>query len=283
MGFGISGVSSQNSSLLNLNNINKSISSNITRLSSGIRINKASDDAASAAISAKLTAEIASLEQANRNVGNGESLLNTADSGLNNISNLLVRARELAVQSANGALSNADREIINNEFGAVLNEITRVANTTEFNGQALLNGNLSSGASSQAEIQAGPSGSSSDQININIIEGATASQLGLNSVNVSTTGNAQNAARAIDNAINQISQIRADVGAAQNRLSNTASNLSISIINETSANSAIRDADIGSEISSFTQNQIVQKAAIFAMKQENANSRNLIGQLQSAK
>ena len=284
MSIGITNASSQNTFLADFNKINKSVSTNIKKLSSGFRINKASDNAVGAAITAKLEAEIAAIEQSSKNVSNGQSLLSTAEGGLSNISDMLIRARELAVQSADGSLSNADRQIVNREFSSVLNEITRVADTTEFNGKKLLNGDLSASSTNQTDIQAGPSGSSTDQINLNVIEGATASQLGIADTNVATSSNARSAITAIDAAIDKLSNTLAEVGATQNRLSTSiAANLDTTRINLTSANSTIKDLDVGSEITKFKQNQVIQATGIKVLKQVNDNNSRLIGTVLNVK
>ncbi|MGR3317676.1 MAG: flagellin [Candidatus Anammoxibacter sp.] len=284
MSIGISSSSSTNNTLSSLNNINRAVSTNIRKLSAGLRITRAADDAAGAAISAKLEAEIAAIEQAGKNVANGQSLLSTAEGGLNNISDMLLRARELAVQSADGSLSNSDRQIVNREFGSIVDEITRVADTTEFNGKKLLNGDLSASAINQTDIQASPSSSSSDKINLNVIEGVTASQLGIEGTDVATANNAQDAITAIDAAIDKVSITRAEVGATQNRLSaSTAGNLETARINLASANSTIKDLDVSSEISKFRQNQVIQAVAIKVTKLANDNNSKLIGSVLNVK
>lgn len=276
---GIIGSATQSSLLSNLNKINKAKSSSIRKLSSGFKINKASDDAAGLAVSIKLSTKASALSQASRNTSSGLSMLNLADSGLGQISNMLSRAKELAVQSANGALDDTSRQAINTEFNAIISEVSRTANTTKFGGQELISGDLSAGSSNQFDIQVGDSNTSSDQINLNVIEGATASQLGLDNVDVSTAGNAQNAIDAIDSAIDQVSTTRANVGAAQNRLSFAGANLGTSIASLTSAVSGIRDTDFASEATNFSRNQVAQEAAISAIKIANASKSQMIGKL----
>ena len=263
MSIGITSFSSQSILLSNRNNINRTaVSTNIKKLSTGFRINNAADDAAGAAITSKLEAEIAAIEQASKNVSNGQSLLSTAEGGLSNISDLLLRARELAVQSADASLSATDRQLVNKECSSIVEEVTRVADTTEFNGKKLLNGGLSSSAIDQTDIQAGPSGSSSDKINLNVIEGATASQLGIGDTDVATANNAQNAITAIDAAIDKLSITQAEVGATQNRLSTSTVGSLNTARSLTAAKSTVKDLDISSEISKFRQNQVILATAI---------------------
>ena len=263
MSIGITSFSSQSILLSNRNNINRTaVSTNIKKLSTGFRINNAADDAAGAAITSKLEAEIAAIEQASKNVSNGQSLLSTAEGGLSNISDLLLRARELAVQSADASLSATDRQLVNKECSSIVEEVTRVADTTEFNGKKLLNGGLSSSAIDQTDIQAGPSGSSSDKINLNVIEGATASQLGIGDTDVATANNAQNAITAIDAAIDKLSITQAEVGATQNRLSTSTAGSLNTARSLTAAKSTVKDLDISSEISKFRQNQVILATAI---------------------
>ena len=269
----------QNSILSNLNNFSNARSSSIKKLSSGFRINKASDDAAGLAVAVRQEAKASALSQASDNVSTGLSMLNTADSGLNNISNMLSRAKELAVQSADSALDSSSRQAISAEFNAIIDEVTRTADSTEFGGQKLINGDLSASSPDQADIQAGDSNTSSDRININVIEGAAASQLGINNADVSTVGGAQNAIDAIDSAIDNVSSIRANVGATQNRLSFANANLGASVENITASVSNIRDVDFAAEVSNLARNQVGQKASLIAIKTVNSNKSEMIGRL----
>lgn len=283
MAMGIIGGATQSSFLSNLNKFSKAKSSSIRKLSSGFKINKASDDAAGLAVSIMLSTKASALSQASRNTSSGLSMLNIADSGLNQISNMLSRAKELAVQSANGTLDDTARQAINAEFNAIISEVSRTANTTKFGGQELISGDLSAGSSNQFDIQVGDSNTSSDQINLNVIEGATASQLGLDNVDVSTAGNAQEAMDAIDSAIDQVSTTRANVGAAQNSLSFAGANLGTSIENMTAAVSGIRDTDFASETTNLSRSQVALDATISAIKIANAIKSQMIGKLLNIK
>ncbi len=279
MAIGIASNTTQSSILLNLKKSNNALSSNIRKLSSGFRINKASDDAAGLTVSMKLNADVSALSQASRNVSSGVSMLNIAEGGLNQISNMLSRAKELAVQSANSIVDDSTRQAINTEFNAIISEITRTANTTEFGDQDLITGDFSSSSSDQHDLQVGSSNTSSDQISINVIEGATASQLGLDNIDVSSVSNAQDALDAIDSATSQVTSTMANLGVTQNRLSFTSANLGTSIENLTSAVSSIRDLDFASELSSLAKNQITQEVAISALKKASAGKSQMIGKL----
>ncbi len=283
MAIGINSSATQSGLISNFNKFDNAISKNIRKLSSGFKIGKASDNAAGLAIAIRLNTESSALSQASQNVSSGLSMLKTADSGLDQISNMLARAKELAVQSANSSLDDSARQAINAEFDAITSEISRIAGSTEFSGQDLLAGDFSSGSSDQFDIQAGASNTSSDRINLNVIEGSTSSQLGLDNVNVSTVGDAQSAIDAIDSALDQVSTTRANIGATQNSLSFANANLGTSIINLKSATSVIRDTDIASEATNLAQNQIGQAAALSAIKNANEGKKQLIGKLLNTK
>jgi len=283
MAIGITSSATQSGLVSNFNKFSDAKSTNLRKLSSGFRIGKASDNAAGLAIAIRLNTESSALSQASQNVSSGLSMLNTADGGLNQISDMLIRAKELAVQSANGSLDDSTRQAINTEFDSITSEISRIASSTEFSGQDLLAGDFSSGSSDQFDIQAGASNTSSDRINLNVIEGATSSQLGLDNIDVSTIGNAQNAIDAIDSALDQVSTTMANIGATQNRLSFANANLSTSIVNLQSATSVIRDTDIAFESISLAQNQIGQDAALSAIKNANEGKKQLIGKLLNTK
>lgn len=283
MSIGITSNVTRTGLFSNLKNINSAKTSNIRKLSSGLRINKASDDAAGMAISMRLNTKTSALGQAARNTSSGLSMLQIADSGLSQISDMLNRAKELSVQSANSALDNSSRQAINTEFNAIISEVSRIANTTGFGGQELISGDFSSGSANQYDIQVGDSNTSSDKININVIEGATASQLGLGSIDVSTIGSAQVAISAIDNAIDQVSTTMANIGATQNRLSFASANLETTIVNTTSAVSGIQDTDFASETTSLAKNQVSQEAAISAIKIANETKSQMIGKLLNVK
>lgn len=248
----------------NLNAATNKLSGSFEKLSSGLRITKAADDAAGLAISERMRAEVTSLGQASRNASDGISLVQTAEGALNEISSLLTRMRELSVQSSNGTFSTDDKDTLDNELQQLVSEIDRISQATEFNGINILDGSVSSLA-----IQVGSGTSTSiDQIAITL-DGARTSDLTINSLDIGSGGNTSTAVTNIDNAISEVARIRGQLGANQNRLSSTVSNLAVSIENLQAAESQIRDVDVAEETSRLTRNSIVQQAAISILAQAN--------------
>ena len=254
----------------------------LDRLSSGLRITCAGDDAAGLAISESLRAQIRGLGQAQRNANDGISVIQTAEGALNEISNILIRLRELAVQSASeGSIGNAERSFLHNEFSSLQSEITRIANSTRFGGRVLLDGSLS-GAGSALTFQVGIFNDAAvDRITLNI-GNATASGLSIQSSDaaVSTTASAQAALEKIDSALSSVSLVRGNLGAASNRLQSTINNLASSIENLSAANSRIRDADIAAETAALTRAQVLQQAGIAVLAQANVSSQIALTLLQ---
>jgi flagellin len=249
----------------NLLKSEKVLSTAMSRLSSGLRINMAADDAAGLAISEKLRADVRGLAQAQRNANDGISLLQTAESGLNQIGDMLLRMRELAVQSANGTLGTAERGALNDEFGELKNEIDRIANTTEFGGKFLLNGSQASGI----DFQVGINNSTNDKVSISLAT-ATASAISITAtVAVDTVSKASLAMDAVDSAIDHVSDRRGDIGAKQNRLYVTISNLAAMHENISAANSRIRDADVATESANFLRGQILMQSGLSVLSQAN--------------
>ena len=241
------------------------------KLSSGLRINKAGDDAAGLAISMKLTSQVRSLNQAIRNAQDGISVVQTAEGGMNEIHNILTRMRELAQQASTGTLATSDRTALNNELADMKSEITRVSDTTEFNGLSLLDGTLSG---SGVSLQVGINNTAHDRISVS---GTTfydidASSIGLTTANVSsidTAANAQSMLTIVDSAIATVSTRRGNLGGVQNRLGSTIANLGIASENLTAANSRIVDADFAVETANLTKNQIILQAGIAVLGQAN--------------
>lgn len=248
----------------NLNAATNKLSGSFEKLSSGLRITKAADDAAGLAISERMRAEIASLGQASRNASDGVSLVQTAEGALNEISSLLTRMRELSVQSANGTFSTDDQDTLDNELQQLVSEIDRISQATEFNGINLLDGSQST-----LSIQVGSGTSTSvDQIAITL-DGSRTSDLTINSLDIGSGGDSSSALTNIDNAISEVARIRGQLGANQNRLTSTISNLAVSVENLQAAESQIRDVDVAAETSRLTRNSIVQQAAISILAQAN--------------
>ncbi len=244
----------------------------LDRLSSGLRITRAGDDAAGLAISESLRAQIRGLAQAQRNANDGISVIQTGEGALNEISNLLIRLRELAVQSSSdGSVSNSERSFLQNEFQALQGEITRIANATQFGGRTLLDGSLSS---SGLTFQVGIFNNASvDRLTMTIGD-ARASALGVGAAQaaVSTAAAAQASLTTIDAALTSVSTIRGNLGGVQNRLQSTVNNLAVSMENLSAANSRIRDVDVAAETAALTRAQVLQQAGIAVLAQANVSS-----------
>ncbi len=253
---------------------NDRLAQSVERISSGIRINRGADDAAGLAISEALRSDIRALRQAVRNANDGISLINVTEGALNEQSSILIRLRELASQAATGTVGSTERATVQLEFDALRLEIDRIANTTAFNGQNLVDGSLSSsvGAANQILIQVGINSNADSRINLNEqinLTAVTASALGVDILSVTTAGAALTTLDAINSAISIVTQSRGKVGAVQNRLVRTISNLSVSVENLQAAESSIRDADIAEEVALLTRNQILVQAATAMVGQAN--------------
>ena len=253
----------------NLNRTQTSQARNLARLSSGLRINQASDDAAGLAISEKLSSQVRSLSQAQRNANDAVSLLQTAEGAMNETSGLLIRMRELSVQSANDTVGSTERQFLQNELGDLRDEVNRIAEVTEFNGTKLINGSATS-----LTFQVGINNSTNDRITVGIndmhaaaLGTSTAASLG--SVNINTITGAQNALSVLDDAITDVSAGRAELGAVQNRMSVSIQNLATAGENLAAANSRIRDADIAQESAALTKNSILMQAGVSVLAQAN--------------
>lgn len=248
-------------SLLTTNN---AMSKSVARLSSGMRINSAADDAAGMAISARMQADIRSVSQAERNANDGISMIQIAEGAMNQQSGLLTRLRELAVQSANGALSNNERAFIDAEHDELVAEIGRISGSTEFNSYAMLDGDAGTFA-----MQVGKDAVAGvDTIDV-VFTATDTTTLGINAMDLSTSGGAQTALGTIDTAIDALSTSRASLGAAQNRLSVTIDNLRTEEENLTAANSRIKDVDVARETAALTRGQIMSQAGAAMLAQAN--------------
>lgn len=249
----------------NLASVTDRLSTNFRRLSTGLRISTAADDAAGLAISERLRSQVRSLDQAKRNANDGISLVQTAEGALNEVNSVLTRLRELSIQSANGSVSNQDKDTLNEEFTSLVDEIDRIAQSTEFNGINLLDG---SSASVSFQVGYGTT-AGVDTLDVTL-QAADETALGLDSLDISSTGNTSTAIAAIDTAINTVSSLRGSLGAAQNRLGSTINNLAIQTENLSAAESRIRDVDVAYETAQLTRNSILQQASISVLAQANA-------------
>ena len=253
---------------------NDRLAQSVERIASGIRINRGADDAAGLAISEALRSDIRALRQGIRNANDGISLINVAEGALNEQSGILIRLRELSSQAATGTVGSTERATIQLEFTALRNEIDRIANTAEFNGQKLVDGSLGSSVSTdnQILIQIGIDSSADSRINLNTevnLQAITSSSLGIDSLSVTTAGAALTALDSINSAIATVTAGRGAVGAVQNRLVRSISNQAVSVENLQAAESAIRDADIAEEVALLTRNQILVQTATASVGQAN--------------
>ncbi|MBI5747628.1 MAG: flagellin FliC [Nitrospinae bacterium] len=258
----------------NLGSNNANLGSSLEKLSSGLRVNRGADDAAGLAISEKLRSDIRAINQVVRNSNDGISIINTAEGALNQQSAMLTRMRELAAQAATGSVGSTERQTIQREFGALRDELDRITSVTEFNGQKLVNGALSSSvaASSQVIIQIGFKSTANDRINLNTSVDVTAidsTGLAIQNLSVTAAAEALTALSTINSAISKVTDARGRLGAVQNRFTYTIANLQISSENLQAAESQIRDADYASEISQFTRNQILVQASTAILAQAN--------------
>ena len=258
--------------LLGINN--DRLATSVERISSGLRINRAADDTAGLAISNALRSDIRVLRQAIRNANDGISLINVTEGALNEQSSILLRLRELSSQASTGTVGSTERATIQLEFTALRNELDRIAATTEWNGQKLVDGSLASTVSStnQLFIQVGLDSGAASRINLNEqidLTAVTSSSLGIDSLSVTSAAGALLALDFINTSIATVTQSRGKVGAMQNRLLRTVSNLSTSTENLQAAESAIRDADIAEEVALLTRNQILVQAATAMVGQAN--------------
>lgn len=238
-------------------------------MASGYRINRSGDDAAGLAISEKLRAKTSGLLQARRNASDGVSLIQVAEGGLQEIQNILVRLRELGVQSANDTLGQQERRYLNEEYQALKEELDRVANSTEFNGKVLLDG---TGGTMDFQVNTGGLNLlgvdrisfSAFKLDLNI------DTLGLEETSVFDKHSSQISLRVVDDAIEEVASVRGELGALDNRLTTTINNISISVENLSAARSRIKDVDIASETANLTQANILMQAGISVLAQANS-------------
>ncbi|MEM7199169.1 MAG: flagellin [Planctomycetota bacterium] len=258
----------------NLSQVNGRLNNNFRRLSTGLRIATAADDAAGLAISERLRAQIRSVEQAKRNGNDGISLVQTAEGALNEVNSILIRLRELSIQSANGSVSNQDKETLDQEFSSLVSEVNRIGRSTEFNGIKLLDG-----SSSSVSFQIGfGTNNSVDSLQVSL-DVTLSTSLSLNSLDIGSGGDTSTAIAQIDSAINTVSSVRGRFGAVQNRLNSTINNLAVQSENLSAAESRIRDVDVARETALLTRNSILQQASISILSQANAQPQSALSLL----
>jgi flagellin len=249
----------------NLAKVQNLLAASFRKLSTGLRIATAADDAAGLAISERLRAQIRSLDQAKRNANDGISLAQTGEGALEEVNNILVRLRELSIQASNGTVSGEDRDTLQEEFASLRDEVDRIAQSTEFNGIQLLDG---SQAAVTFHVGSGTS-AAANQISVNL-DPTLATSLSLDGLDIGSTGDPSAAIAAIDTAVNTVSSLRGRLGATQNRLQSTVNNLSIQVESLSAANSRIRDVDVAYETAQLTRNSILQQASIAILAQANS-------------
>ena len=252
------------------------LTQSLQRLSTGYRINWAGDDAAGLAVSEKLGASVSSLSQAERNANDALSVVHTAEGGLQEISNMLVRMRELAVQASSDSIGDQERSYLDLEFTSLKSEINHITSTTEYNSQKLLDGTISGAG---LEFQVGMRNTANDRFSL-AVDDCSATSLGLTtSVSLSSQTSAQSTMSVIDTAIDTLSSQRAKLGAVGNRLSSTVSNLAISRENLTAAQSRIRDTDVAQETANMARSQVLVQAGVAMLAQANQAPNNLLSLL----
>lgn len=261
----------------NLRGTRANLDRTFERLSSGSRINHAGDDAAGLAISENMRAQLRGLGQAERNAHDGVSLIQVAESAVAEVSNILIRMRELGVQAASDTVGPQERGFMNVEFQQLLEEVDRISNGTNFNNVPLLNG-----STVNFEVQVG-TGNNPHIDRIKLFDHGSAdvnvTALGLNLTSVQDKLSAQNSLAAIDKALNTVTAIRADFGALQNRLQSVIDNIAVSRENLAAANSRIRDADVAEETAELTKNQILMQSGVSVLTQANTTVKSALGLL----
>jgi len=268
----IASDTAQKNLLLNQANLQQSFA----RLSSGLRINSAKDDAAGLAISESLKSQIRSFNVAERNAGDGVSMAQTAEGSLGEVHDILGRMRELAVQASNGSLTGQDRDFLQTEFGSLQSEITRIQGSAKFNGKQLL-----STTAATITLQVGLDNTATDQIQITLGGVSLASVAGSAALSGSTASSALSSLATIDAAITSVSTSRAKFGAAMNRLDVATSSIQTMRLNLTAANSRITDVDVASETAALSRNQVLTQAGISVLAQANQLPQLAFGLLRS--
>jgi flagellin len=264
-----------NNAITHLNKTSRALSRNFEKISTGLRIARSADDAAGLGVADKLRALHTSADQAGRNINDGISFIGVADGAANEVSSILNRLRELAVQSSSDTLANSERTFIEDEKTQLVSEVTRIATVTEFDGTKLTDGNLTG-----VDVQVGVRNTTADRITINLGDLTAGTGLGIGSLDLSTTSGARSAIDTIDTAIDSVNQVRSSYGAVENRLNNALNNIeTFSEANKT-GESRIRDADFGIETAALSQNQILQQAGVSILAQAKNINQSALSLLQ---
>lgn len=252
----------------NLQKTARGLHQSISRLSSGTRVNSAADNAAGMAVSENMRAQLKGFQQAMRNANDGVAVLQTAESGYQSLSDLLVRMRELAVQAANDSVSDTERGYLNTEFSDLIDEMDRIASVVEYNGIQLLDGTAGSAGNGLMVFQVGTRDSANDQIDITL-NAQDSTILGVNDDTISSQANAQSSITAIDSALELLSTDRARIGSTINTLNVAVDGLASSIENYGTAMSQIKDTDMADESSAFSKSNVLQQAGVAMLSQAN--------------
>ncbi len=252
----------------NLTKTGRGLHQAISRLSSGTRINSAADNAAGMAVSENMRAQLKGFQQAMRNANDGVAVLQTAESGYQSLSDLLIRMRELAVQSANDSVSDTERGYLNTEFADLVGEINRISNVVEYNGIQLLDGTAGSSGTGLMVFQVGTRDSTNDRIQLQLST-QNATTLGVNGDDIDSQADAQSAITAIDSALELLSTDRAVIGSTINTLNVAVDGLASSIENYGAAMSQIKDTDMAEESSAFSKSNVLQQAGVAMLSQAN--------------
>lgn len=250
----------------NLREVSGDGQDSLEKLSSGKRITKAADDAAGLAISKNLEAQTKGLRMATRNANDGISLVQTAEGGLNETSNILTRLRELTVQAASDTIGDNERGFLDKEYQQLTKEVDRIAQSTTFNGSNLLNGD-----GEAKDIQVGATDGEQNRITFDSSEtNATADNIGIASTSVASKDDALGSMSTIDSAIEMVSGQRANLGSIQSRLQSTVSNLEVQTLNQDAARSVVEDVDVASESARMASNNVIKQAGIATLAQANS-------------
>ncbi|MCO5144211.1 MAG: flagellin FliC [Oligoflexia bacterium] len=268
-------ISTNSASLItqrNIEKVNEEVKKSFARLSSGEKIVNASDDAAGLAISKNLEAEVRGLRQAQRNANDGVSFVQTAEGALNEVSNILIRLRELGVQASSDTVGDGERSMIDREYQVLKSEIDRISQVTNYNGRNLLDG-----SGKDLSFHVGTRAGEENVIKFSPQENnVSTSSLGISSAGVVDRGSAMDSLESVDKALEQVSLFRSDLGAVQNRLHAASNNLGVYVENVSEARSRIADTDIAVEASNLAKQSIIQSAGISVLAQANASASNAL-------
>ncbi|MBI4389147.1 MAG: flagellin FliC [Nitrospinae bacterium] len=262
---------------------NSMLGQSIERVASGIRIRSAADDASGLSMSETITADVQALRQGSKNMNDSVALIKTSEGALGEIATMLIRLRELASQAATGTIGDTERGSVQLEYTALTREIDRISNTTEFNGQKLIDGSLASTALNHVVIQTGSNTTSDDRIDLNTevnLTSVTTTSLGISDSSITTQSKALSAMDSLTQAIQSLVKIRGRLGATQNRIARSIGTQDATVENLTAAVSSIKEADMAEEMAGLTKNQILVQSASAMVGQANLIPQSVLRLLQ---